>query len=144
MFVVLLVMKRAVALLYMSLTFGVATGCGAFQTLPHFDFNGKSKNHWIVNRIPDYGDGHRDGCIVMGVMKVQLSQVAPDNYIGLVQDVEKIETLMAVTLIVNPGTSIAQEFSTGLSGNFSFQYPQKISQIAFKGLGFREVLVNLP
>ena len=119
------------------------TGCAAFHTQPQFAFNGNTRNSWIVDRKPQYGDGERDGCIVMSEMKVQLRQDAPGHYSGLIRDVEEIETLMFVTMIVNPGTSSAQEFTSDQGGRFSFQFSEKIRQIAFDGIVFRKILVNL-
>jgi len=118
-------------------------GCASFHPKPEFAFNGITRNHWIIDRKPQYGDGNRDGCIVMSEMKVRLSQITPGNYNGLISDVEEVDSLFSVTLIVNPGTTLEQEFKSDLRGRFSFQYPQKINQIAFDGFGFRKMLVNL-
>lgn len=125
----------------MSLILGVATGCGAFQTLPHFDFNGKNKNHWIVNRIPDYGDGHRDGCIVMGELKVSLKETSKGVYEGEVRDREDDELFTYATLIINDGTKEKRELHTDQYGKFSFQYTLPIQTISFKGTYQRELRV---
>ncbi len=141
MFVVLLVMKRAVVLLFMSLTLGVVTGSGAFQTLPHFEFNGKNKSHWIINRIPDYGDGHRDGCIVSGEWKVSLKETSQGVYEGEVRDREDDEFFTYATLIINDGTKEKRELRTDQYGKFSFQYTLPIQTISFKGTYQRELRV---
>ena len=54
----------------------IAAGCSAVPKgykLSEFYFNGKKDNTRIESRIPDYGDGHPDGCMVMGEMSLALN-----------------------------------------------------------------------
>lgn len=51
----------------------IAFGSQAQTALyPEFRYNGKSLNNLILYRIPDYGDGRRDGCIVADEMSLYL------------------------------------------------------------------------
>ena len=45
----------------------VFSGCVSYKgiKLSAFTFNSKKANSKIANRFPDYGDGHKDGCLVM-------------------------------------------------------------------------------
>lgn len=119
------------------------TGCGVFQTLPSFDYNGKSKNHWIVNRIPDYGDGHRDGCVVLGELEVSLQEKSPGEFTGWVEDIEEKELPVYATLIVNEGLAHERELHTDQYGKFSFRYDQPIETISFLGNYQRKLTINM-
>ena len=117
--------------------------CSSSTTLPEFEYNGKTRNRWITNRIPDYGITGRDGCIIMGEMKVSLTRTEPAYYSGLISDADQSDSLMFATLIINPGSYKQRKIETDHLGRFSFIYSDRISQISIEGLHTRKLLVNL-
>lgn len=68
------------------------------QKLPAFTINSNNKNGKIVNRLPDYGDGHKDGCIIMSEMKVDLNISQQGTVSGLVSDVNTKVPLNAASV----------------------------------------------
>ena len=125
------------------LTLTVFFGCSSSSTLPEFEYNGRERSHWIADRRPDYGMGRRDGCIVMGELKLHLTRTDPAYYTGQVMDASEMDTIMFSTVIVNPDTPQEREINTDQQGKFSFVYSDKINQISVEHMTSRTLLINM-
>jgi len=67
--------------------------------LSKFSYNNKNLNAFIENRIPDYGDGHTEGCVITG--QIFLSINSSDNKInGILRDVETLEPLIGANVSI--------------------------------------------
>ncbi len=66
-------MKYSIIVLFLFLISSCAiTNYGG--KLSAFTFNGKNRNSYIVDRFPDYGDGHKDGCIVESEIRLEINR----------------------------------------------------------------------
>lgn len=104
--------------------------------------NGRKSNHLIVGRFPDYGDGHKDGCIIRSEMRLELDY----NKIGLINgrlsDVSSKEPLKYALVIVNDRLGVTSKIATDSLGHFSAKLEGKISAIQIDYIGYRKLIVK--
>lgn len=111
--------------------------------MPNFKYNSKGRNSWIVNRVPDYGDGHRDGCIIMGELSVNL--VEEDRMVsGQVYDESNNESMAYVQIIVNWGSESEIQYLADSQGKFTFKKTDQIENVTFSSIGYRTLKVRFP
>lgn len=129
---------------FLVLTLSLVYSCHSSRySLPNFKYNSKIKNGWIVNRLPDYGDGHRDGCIIMGELSVSLVE-ENGKVIGQVFDATNDESMPYVQIVVNWGFENEVQTLVDSEGRFSFEKIEKLKNITFSSVGYRTLEVNFP
>ena len=128
------------------LTLFFAQGCAATyegRKLCSFYFNDKNRNSYIVDRFPDYGDGHKDGCIVEGEIKLEMRSTDKTIFNGKVSDAGNNESLRAVNIYVYSRLSSQPKIMvTNERGEFSFEKSDEIVKIKVEALGFRTLLLD--
>jgi hypothetical protein len=98
------------------------------QNLSVLTINSKMKNSKIVDRYPDYGDGHKDGCIVMSEMQVDLNLREKGIVSGLVSDVTSKQPLPAASIRILTDTGRVLTLATGPEGKFLLNVNERISR----------------
>ena len=88
------------------------SGCVNYKgnKLSAFTLNSKKANSKIVDRFPDYGDGHKDGCIIMAEMHLELRTDKAGQIDGKITDVHNGTPLNNVSLLLK--TDLQQKYST--------------------------------
>jgi hypothetical protein len=133
-------------MIYWLILLSIFISCNVNQKayiLPELTINGKMKNNLIVRRIPDYGDGHRDGCIVWGEMQINITK-QNDTIFGRVLDIKKQipPPIMIEILQVNKLNKIVMKSTADSSGNFrtilsSEMYELLVTSLSYRDLRFR-------
>lgn len=113
------------------------------ERLSSLMINAKVRNSHIVNRRPDYGDGHRDGCIIMQEMKVKLV-INNDTIKGYALDVLSDKPLVNASVVgkLNSDTVIATALTDG-EGKFHFFHSQKVTRLVINSIGYRTFTAKL-
>jgi hypothetical protein len=113
------------------------------QKLSVFTINSITKNNKIINRFPDYGDGHKDGCIIMSEMKVDLNVRKEGKISGLVSDVyTKVPlTSASVKLLSKSGKEIT--LLSDKDGKFVVALEAGLSRLQVSYLSYRGFVVEL-
>lgn len=113
-------------------------------TLSAVSINGKNSNHKIVNRYPDYGDGHADGCIVLAEMKAVLHlDQHKSNISGKLTDVVNAEIMRNANITITMTDSTEAKIKTDENGEFAFRANTRIQKIAFWSIAYRTLIINL-
>jgi len=125
----------------------IAAGCSAVPKgykLSEFYFNGKKDNTRIESRIPDYGDGHPDGCMVMGEMSLAVNYSAAGFFEGVVTDVNSQITIPGANVTISAGNDTTQlTFWTDSSGVFKLNKRTSVDYIGISCIGYRNLKVKL-
>lgn len=104
--------------------------------------NSKRANHLIVDRFPDYGDGHKDGCIVMDQMRLNLRFNKLGVITGQVSDVSTKEPLQNALVILNDNLGLTDKLVTDSLGQFSTSTQGKIIGLQIDYIGYRRLVVK--
>jgi hypothetical protein len=100
--------------------------------------DGRNRNGRIVNRYPDYGDGHLDGCIVMPEMRVDLYQNQKFKSItGKISNVESGESLASANVTLFTTDSNLVQISTNSKGEFEIVSDRIFVSIRVDYLAYR-------
>lgn len=111
------------------------------NSLPVLTVNDRPRNAKIVGRIPDYGDGHADGCIVMNEMRVGLKIGNKEKLTGKVSDVVSCMPLPCATIVLTT-TNTAIQCSTDEKGEFVVDVTG-LSSIKVTYIGYRQFTAKL-
>jgi hypothetical protein len=134
--------KSIILLVFISI---FAVSCSSIREykLSKFDFNNKSHNSLILNRIPDYGDGHLDGCIVMSEMHLSLKREVKDSIVGVVKDAKTTEPVIAEIKIYFKDLEQPITLTNNGSGTFSFTKIKEIDMVSISSIGYRRLVIDL-
>jgi hypothetical protein len=134
--------KSIILLVFISI---IAVSCSSIREykLSKFDFNNKSHNSLILNRIPDYGDGHLDGCIVMSEMHLSLKREVKDSIVGVVKDTKTNEPVIAEIKIYFKDLEQPITLTNNGSGTFSFTKIKEIDMVSIWSIGYRRLVIDL-
>lgn len=102
----------------------------------------KRANHLIVDRFPDYGDGHKDGCIIRSEMRLNLSFNKLGVTTGQVSDVSSKEPLQNALVILNDNLGQTDKVVTDSLGQFSTKTQGKIIGLQIDYIGYRRLVVK--
>jgi Carboxypeptidase regulatory-like domain len=109
-----------------------------------FTIDGKNRNGRIVNRYPDYGDGHLDGCIIMPEMRVDIYRKDKFKHItGLVRNVSDNSVLHNANVTVKTADNRKVNVTTDRDGKFEVVSDQPILSLQVKYVGYRGFYVSL-
>jgi hypothetical protein len=89
----------------------IFSGCVSYKgiKLSALTINSKKANNKILDRYPDYGDGHKDGCLVMAEMQLDLKIDKPGQIQGKVSDVQTGKPLKSTSILLK--TCMQQDIS---------------------------------
>jgi hypothetical protein len=127
------------------LLFTVLSGCVSYKglKLSSFTLNSKNANSKIVDRFPDYGDGHKDGCLVMAEMHLDLKTNKTGRIEGKVSDVSSGIALHNASVFLK--TDLQQDIllATDSLGLFQTKIPGRLIQARVEYIGYRRMIIDL-
>lgn len=131
-------MKRLWFLWLAGLIFCSCTTRRSEFKLSQFRYNDKLHNNWIIRRIPEYGNGNRDGCIIKGEFSIVLHSNDLKSWYGKVLDVESLKPLAGSTVqLLDYSGNTVKKVYTDSAGNFNFeQNNKKISKLQIDYIGY--------
>lgn len=119
------------------------TSCVNGYKLAVFTYNNHKHNGCIVNRRPDYGDGHADGCLVMREFRLDIKKVDKNSIEGRLTDVESAAPLNSSRIqIFYYNTALPLELITDEKGQFTCNKATEIQKIQAFALSYRMLLVD--
>ena len=133
------------AVFYLALLTFLSAGCAASKKaeLPTFSYNQHFRNGLIVNRVPHYGDGNSDGCIVQSQFALAL-RADGDSIAGVVTDTEtKKPVFYATTTLLSASTAEPRPALVNSAGSFAFSRAQQVQRITVAALGYRTLTVDI-
>jgi hypothetical protein len=108
-----------------------------------FSYNERVHNSLIVDRIPQYGDTKKDGCIVENQINLSLKTLNDSTYIGKVQDVDTLEPLVGATVrIYVSNTKQPLIVTADQNGKFSFETTTEIKSLDVSYIGWRTLKID--
>ena len=124
----------------------ILSSCGSLPPgykLSKFSYNGKYHNDLIVSRVPDYGDGHLDGCVIMGEMHLSFEPAKNGSIVGTVRDVKSLDALpnALVKLVLNESQTPVG-LSSDSVGKFQIDHFAQVRQIVVSSVGYRPLVVD--
>ena len=120
--------------------------CATYKgvTLSAVTINGKKSNHKIVNRYPDYGDGHADGCLILAEMKAVLYLDQQKlNISGKLTDVVNAEIMRNADITLTMIDSTEARIKTDENGAFAFKANTRIQKVSFWSIAYRTLIIKL-
>jgi hypothetical protein len=109
--------------------------------LSEFTINSKNKSTKIINRIPDYGDGRREGCIIMPQIRVELQTQADTLIFGRVTDVDTRKPLIGANVKSISKAGIETRLTTDSLG--AFKFAGRLRHLEVSLLGYRNFTARL-
>jgi hypothetical protein len=120
-------------------------GCATSKKadLPTFSYNRHFRNGLIVNRVPHYGDGSPDGCIVGSQFALALQAVG-DSITGVVTDTQTRKPVFyATTTLFSASAPKPRPALVGPAGSFAFSRAQQVRRITVAAIGYRTLTVDI-
>src|SRR5687767_7416804 len=112
--------------------------------LSEFYYNGKKQNSLIINRVPDYGDGHPDGCIIKGEMRLSIKSLSTHALEGQVVDVITGKPLMGANVFIQlAGGDWQLKYHSDSLGRFTFMQEPIIKNISVAAPGYRSLTIDV-
>jgi hypothetical protein len=135
-------MKYTLAVIYIFTMHACTSNKGI--TLSTCTINCKKANHKIINRYPDYGDGHADGCLVLAEMKADLHvDKHKTNVSGQITDVVNGQQMQIVDVTVIMTDSTEVKLRTDQNGKFVYAAKTPVQKLAFWSVAYRNLTINL-
>ena len=126
--------------------FFVLVGCYSARhgiKLSKYSYNDKFRNSYIVNRVPDYGDGHRDGCIIQGEFFLSLKSPVNSEIIGVVKDVNTLEPMPGATVTLwFKGQADPSKMAADSLGQFKVFPKSDVVKIEVNFIGWRTMTIG--
>jgi hypothetical protein len=111
--------------------------------LPKFSYNNKFHNSLILNRVAEYGDGERDGCIIMPEMYLSLKSVDRKKFEGEIKDAKCLEAISYASIqIFVDHTESSIQLQSDVNGRFSFIRQPNISKLKVSTVGYRTLVLD--
>ncbi|MCO4807630.1 MAG: hypothetical protein KC456_13685 [Flavobacteriales bacterium] len=105
--------------------------------------NGVDANHLVVDRIPDYGNGHKDGCIVMGQISMEIDSLEIGSVSGRVYDSESLDFVPYATIKLYNNDKKRATTSSNEQGYFHSEESSGLIKIEVEYLGYRNLVIDL-
>lgn len=108
-----------------------------------FSYNDRMRNFLIIDRIPEYGDTKKDGCVIEEQIYLSLKTLDKTNFIGAVQDVETLDPLPGAIIHVHlSNTGQPLIVTADQNGKFSFDTETEIKKIDISLIGWRTLSID--
>mgnify|MGYP000902504316 CR=1 FL=1 len=105
--------------------------------------NDKKANKLIIDRFPDYGDGHKDGCVVMAEMRLNLTVNKNGHTSGQVTDVSSGEPLHKARIELKNKLKQTYIVNTDSVGQFATNLSAKLTDLQVNYIGYRPLTIKL-
>ena len=127
------------------LIFSVFPGCVSYKgiKLPAFTYNSKKANSKIVDRFPDYGDGHKDGCLIMAEMHLDLKTNKTGQIEGKISDVSTGIPLNNALVVLETDLQQDIQLTTDSLGLFHAKIPGRLIKVRLDLIGYRRMVIKL-
>ena len=122
------------------------TGCLTYRhnsEVSVLKIEGKKRNSLIENRKPDYGNGHRDGCIVEDQISMNIVSLNDKHVSGNVTDSKTIKPVPFASIKLIFRNSDTLKTIVDSMGKFDINYLNELSKIQAGSIGYRTLSVNL-
>ena len=132
-------------ILFTILMFVLFSGCLSYKgnTLSAFTLNSKKANSKIVDRFPDYGDGHKDGCVVMAEMHLVLTTDKAGLVEGEISDVDSGAPLSNAPVILQTDLQQGIHLTTDSLGLFRIKIQGSLKEARVDYIGYRRMIIRL-
>ena len=134
-------MKLLFTILLITLFYGCVSYKG--NKLSVFTLNSKTANSKIVDRFPDYGDGHKDGCVVMAEMHLALKTDKTGYIEGKISDVHDGRPLSNVLVMLKNNLKNGMQLTTDSLGLFRTKIPGRLKEAQLNYIGYRRMIIRL-
>ncbi|NVK28557.1 MAG: hypothetical protein HWE14_10970 [Flavobacteriia bacterium] len=102
---------------------------------------GDEHHEIIINRVQEYGDGTPNGCLIPGMMRVDITLQTPRFISGTVKSVRTLESLPKIYLIIQKSGKTEIEVETNVDGQFAI--PRRMGdRLIIKGLGYETMTIE--
>lgn len=134
--------------LILILTF-VITSCSGTKNLTELSeltIENRTANKFIVDRKPNYGDGNRDGCVIMEEISMDIDQINEKSISGKVFDSKTKEPLSnaKLTLITNQnGLTNKTIITSNSDGFFKGELNGKPTKIEVEYIAYRNLKIDI-
>ena len=111
--------------------------------LPKFSYNNKYYNSLIKNRVPEYGNGERDGCMPMAEIYLSLKSENQKEFRGEIKDVRSLEPISYASIQIftnNSDTPI--QLMSDINGHFDLTRQSGISRLTISTVGYRTLILD--
>jgi len=137
-------MRKYIILLIFSICLSACFSNREKFVLSKFSYNNKFRNSLIVDRVPDYGDGHSEGCIVMGEMYLSLTSSSHVETLGEIYDAKTLEPLSGAILKVYLKNQEAPiKINSDMHGKFKLIKQSEILKMESSYIGYRDLSIDL-
>ena len=125
------------------------SSCGGTKNLTELSeltIQNQTANKFIVDRKPDYGDGNRDGCVIMDEISMDIDHLNERSISGKVFDSKTKEPLnnAKLTLITNQnGLTNKTIITSNFNGFFKSELNGKPTKIEVEYIAYRNLKINL-
>ena len=126
------------------------SSCGGTKNLielSELTVENKRSNKLIVNRKPDYGISGRDGCVTMGEISMNISELNNKKSIrGKVFDSETKEPLINAKLklsIEQNGSNKTSEINSDVNGIYEAEFNGELKKIEVEYIAYRTLKIDL-
>lgn len=132
-------------ILFTILLVALFNGCVSYKgkKLSAFTLNSKKANSKIVDRFPDYGDGRKDGCVVMAEMHLALKTDKAGHMEGKISDVHDGRPLSNVLVIIKTDLQQDIQLTTDSLGLFRYKVLGKLKEAQLIYPGYRRMIIRL-
>ena len=129
--------------LILFVSFSCSTARGDLK-LSKLVVNGKVRNSLIEDRVPKYGDGRKDGCVVMGQIFLTINTTNGSLIKGVVRDVKTVEPLSgAVIQVWSSRNERSFKYKTDVLGRFQLKQEFVITRLEIQSIGYRTMIIDL-
>ncbi len=111
-------------------------------TPPELEIKGKKCNKLIVDRIPEYGDGKKDGCVVGEEFHLNIEHLSDTSIIGRVSNVETMDPAMFVQVKIYNSTDTLH-ILTNEHGDFNSPNLPSVEKIELTSVGYRTLIADI-
>jgi hypothetical protein len=127
------------------LVFSSFLGCVSYKgiQLSAFTYNSKKANSRIIGRFPDYGDGHKDGCMIMREMHLNLIADKMGRIEGKVSDVSTMKPINYALVLLKTDLQQNIRLTTDSLGLFHTKIHGKLIEARLDYAGYRGMTVRL-
>jgi hypothetical protein len=124
--------------------FFVLTSCvSSYKTeLARLTVDSKPLNRKIIDRYPDYGDGRKDGCIILSEMHLYLNTKTKGKLLGRVTNVSDNMGLVNASLTITDKLGKNYMLVSDSKGNFEIGFEEQLASVKAQYVGFRTLLAN--
>lgn len=118
--------------------------CSTYKgvTLSTFHYNNKLANSKIVDRYPEYGDGKRDGCVVLDEISLEVKIDKIGDIKGKVSDADSKKPLNNALVLIKTLENSRIEAITDSMGVFNSSISGQLTGLQIEHIGYRGLIIK--